>query len=267
MRRGLMWILLVLVLLWPWSGAAGGEVLQTPSPEVGLSEQDRPADIAPLMDQLASQDPAARLAAIMALGEQGDPKLLALFEALREGSLYVWTDPQGRHVTVIAGEPVMRDGKAVVPLYTAYGHEPMKTAETVPLLIAPEGLQVIEVDRRLRQVIKPLIDSLKNRLNLASPDATMRRMAASELGNLGKPAVVPWLEEALAIEGDRWVRYAIEEAIQLLRLAQQNPSSRITAATKLGELRSARALPVLKRLLQADTGASDANRVWRQALT
>src|SRR6266567_4661252 len=91
-RRGLMWILLVLVSIWPWSGAAGGEVLQTPPPEAGLTEQDLPADIAPLMDQLASQDPAARLAAITALGERGDPKLLALFEALREGSLYVWTD-------------------------------------------------------------------------------------------------------------------------------------------------------------------------------
>jgi urea transport system permease protein len=42
---------------------------------------------------------------------------------------------------------------------------------------------------------------------------------------------------------------------------------RITAAAKLGELRSARALPVLKGLLQADTGVSDADRAWRQALT
>jgi urea transport system permease protein len=262
-----MWILLVLVSIWPWSGAAGGEVLQTPPPEAGLTEQDLPADIAPLMDQLASQDPAARLAAITALGERGDPKLLALFEALREGSLYVWTDPQGRHVTVIAGEPVMRDDKAVVPLYTAYEHEPMQTTETLPLLVAPEDLQAIEVDRRLRQVMKPLIDGLKNRLNLASPDATMRRWAASELGNLGKPSVIPWLEGALAIEGDRWVRYALEEAIQLLRLSQQDSSVRITAATKLGELRSARALPVLKGLLQAGTGTSDADRAWRQALT
>src|SRR6266540_685972 len=160
-----MWILLILVIIWPWLGVTGGEVLQTPSPEAGLSERDLPADIAPLMDQLASQDPAARLAAVRALGERGDPKLLALFEALREGSLYVWTDPQGRHITVIAGEPVMRDGKAVVPLYTAYGHKPMKAAETLPLLIALEDLQAIEADRRLRQVIKPLIDSLKNRLN------------------------------------------------------------------------------------------------------
>src|SRR5215813_8211422 len=113
-----MWVLLVLVMLWPWSGATGGEVLPTPPPERELSERDLPADIAPLMDQLASQDPAARLAAITALGERGDAKLLALFEALREGNVYVWADPQGRHVMVTAGEPVMRDGKAVVPLYT-----------------------------------------------------------------------------------------------------------------------------------------------------
>ena len=262
-----MWLLFVLVILWPWSGAARGEVLQKPAPEAGLSQRDLPADIAPLMDQLTSQDHAARLAAITALGERGDAKLLALFEALREGSLYVWTEPQGRHVMVIAGEPVTRDGKAVVPLYTAYGHAPMQAAEALPLLVAPEDLQAIEADRRLRQVVKPLIDGLRKRLNLASPDATMRRWAASELGNLGKPAAIPWLEEALATEGDRWVRYAIEEAIQLLRLSQQDPSVRITAATKLGELRSARALPVLKGHLQADTGGNDADRAWRQALT
>jgi urea transport system permease protein len=105
-------------------------------------------------------------------------------------------------------------------------------------------------DRSVRLAIKPLMDLLRNRANLASSDADQRRSAAADLGSSGKPVVIPWLEAALAGEPNRWVRYSIEESLALIRLASDDPDTKINAAAKLGELRSSNAVPALKELLQ-----------------
>jgi urea transport system permease protein len=105
-------------------------------------------------------------------------------------------------------------------------------------------------DRSLRMLIKPAIDLLKNKANLSSDDPNTRRSAATDLGSLGKPAAVPWLEAALKQESDRWVRYTIEESINLIKLASDDPATKVAAAAKLGELRSPNAIPVLKELAQ-----------------
>ncbi|MEW6543292.1 MAG: urea ABC transporter permease subunit UrtB [Nitrospirota bacterium] len=109
----------------------------------------------------------------------------------------------------------------------------------------------LSADRSLRLLIKPVIDLLKSRANLASEDPDTRRSAATDLGMMGKPAAIPWLEAALKTEPDRWVRYTIEEAIGLLRLASDDPATKVAAATRLGELRSQNALPALKELVSA----------------
>jgi urea transport system permease protein len=103
-------------------------------------------------------------------------------------------------------------------------------------------------DRSVRVLLKPLIDLLKNRANLESPDADTRRSAATDLGMLGKPDAIPVLERALAKEPNRWVRYTIEESIGLIQLAGDDPDAKIAAASKLGALRSQNGLPLLKEL-------------------
>ncbi len=112
-------------------------------------------------------------------------------------------------------------------------------------------------DRSVRLAIKPLMDLLRNRTNLASPDQDQRRSAAADLGSARKPVVIPWLEAALAREPNRWVRYTIEESLALIRLASDNSDDKINAAAKLGELRSPNAVPALRELIQ-QAGATDA---------
>ena len=65
---------------------------------------------------------------------------------------------------------------------------------------------------------------------------------------LGKPTAISWLEDRLKIEPDRWVRYTIEESIALINLASVDPAVQVKAALKLGELKSANAVPMLKDL-------------------
>ena len=90
-------------------------------------------------------------------------------------------------------------------------------------------------DRSVRLAIKPVIDLLKNKAYLTNEDANTRRSAATDLGMLGKPVAIPWLEQAAVREPNRWVRYTMEEAAQLLKLASDDPATKIAAATRLGE--------------------------------
>ncbi len=116
-----------------------------------------------------------------------------------------------------------------------------------------------DADRSLRLAIKPVMDLLKNRAKLASPDPDERRSAATDLGTLGWLAAIPWLEQAASREPNRWVRYTMEESAYLLKLAADDPAVKMAAAIKLGELRSQNALPALKELAQAaaDPHATD----------
>ncbi len=110
-------------------------------------------------------------------------------------------------------------------------------------------------DRGLRQAIKPVMDLLKNRANLLSDDADVRRSAATDLGTARKPVAISWLEQAAAKEPNKWVRYTMEESAALLSLASDDSIIKIAAAAKLGELRSQNGAPSLKELVAAGTAA------------
>ena len=73
-------------------------------------------------------------------------------------------------------------------------------------------------DRPIRLAIKPVMDLLKNRAKLESPEADVRRSAATDLGMLGRPVAIPWLEQAAAKETNKWVRYTMQESASLLKL-------------------------------------------------
>ena len=109
--------------------------------------------------------------------------------------------------------------------------------------------------RGIRQAIKPLMDLLKNRAKLASPDSDVRRSAATDLGSSGNPSAIPWLDAARVNESNKWVRYTMEESVSLLKLASGDPSIKAAAAEKLGELRSGNGVPALKQLVEAGAGA------------
>ena len=110
-------------------------------------------------------------------------------------------------------------------------------------------------NRRVRRLLKPVINLLRNKAGLASPDPESRRAAARDLGARGTPEALPILIRALSDEQDRWVRYDLEEAIHLLNLEMADSQTRFAAIQKLGDMRSAAALPILQELTQlpADT--------------
>lgn len=119
-----------------------------------------------------------------------------------------------------------------------------------------------DADRAVRLAIKPVIDSLKNHANLTSEQADTRRSAAADLVGTGRPEAITWLEEAAAKEQVWWVKYTMEESAQLIQLRSDDPTAKLSAVKKLGELRSQNGLSALKELLEAGTqgGATDQQR-------
>jgi urea transport system permease protein len=237
--------LLALALL---SGIASPAVAQAPASPAP------PPEIVKAIAEVASSDGAVQEAAAVALGKSGDRKILPLLEALREGSVMVRTGPGGKKDTVIVGDKVSEGDKTLVPLFSAYGREPLLGADGKPLMVDVSTLEEVSTGRSLRLAIRPLIDAFAGNTQLADADWTVRKAAATKMGNSGDTGAIPGLTEALAKEKDRWVRYELEQAIALIKLKVGNEAERAAAAVRLGALGSADALDRLREVA-ADGGA------------
>jgi urea transport system permease protein len=222
-------LLLALALL---PGLAAPAVAQSagPSPEITKHIAD-----------VASADSAVQEAAAVALGKTGDRKILPLLEALREGSVYVRSLPGGKKETVIAGDKVSEGDKTLVPLFTAYGREPITGPDGKPLLADLSTLGEVSTGRSLRIAMRPLIDAFSGQNDLTNPDPAARRAAATKMAYTGDTATLKLLQDALPKETDRWVRFALEEGAALILLRLGDPAERVIAAETLGRLRSANA--------------------------
>ena len=238
-------LLLTLALL---SGLATPAAAQSaaPSPEVMKA-----------IAEVASSDAAVQEAAATALGKTGDRKILPLLEALREGSVYVRTLPGGKKETVIVGDKVNEGDKTLVPLFSAYGREPIQGGDGKQVLADLTKLEEVSTGRSLRLVLRPLIDAFSGQTQLADPDWTVRQAAAVKMGNNGDRAALPALTETLAKEKDRWVRYALEEAIALIQLKSGTPPERVIAATRLGALGSSDGAERLREVAAASDSPPD----------
>jgi urea transport system permease protein len=205
-------------------------------------------EIAKHIVDVASADAAVQEAAALALAKTGDREILPLLEALREGSVYVRTRPGGEKETVIVGDKVNEGDRTLVPLFTAYGRAPIAGPDAKPLLAELGTLAEVGAGRSLRVAIRPLIDAFASQNDLVSPDPATRRAAATKMGYTGDASTRARLEEALAKEPDRWVRFALEEGAALIRLRTGDPAERVAAAESLGRLRSANAMEQLGQL-------------------
>jgi len=114
-------------------------------------------------------------------------------------------------------------------------------------------------ERPIRQAIKPVMDLLKNRAKLESPKPDARRSAATDLGTLGKPVAIPWLEQAAAKESSKWVRYTMLESAALLTLGGEDQAAKLAAVNTLGDLASQNGVPSLQEIVKAgsEEGATE----------
>jgi len=201
-----------------------------------------PITVSSLILDLGSSDDLQREEAIFSLGKSGDPNVLPVLEALREGNLYTWIDPEGERRTVITRDPVNENGEELYPLIDPYRLHAILDEQSRAIHVSEERLEEIYLGRRLRIKINPLLD----RLRLFSHDAPIRESAATRLGLSGDPGSLELLNRALEIEKDHWVQFALKEARGLILLQDDNASVRKKAAAHLGEIHAVNAVPAME---------------------
>ncbi|HEX7896901.1 MAG TPA: urea ABC transporter permease subunit UrtB [Planctomycetota bacterium] len=195
------------------------------------ASQDPPApDLPAAILGLASRDRKAQEAAIDALGRLRDGRAIPALTALRLGLLYTLPVEGGSpRVVIVTSEKERKefrsDGSEWVPVTDAVTGAPLEGLRDVA------SLSRVVATNSLKLKIAPVL----SRLSLASPDVEARRLAALRMGTDANPESMPFLEEALKVEGERRVRRALEEAIDLIRLADADAATRRGAAERLGE--------------------------------
>jgi urea transport system permease protein len=195
---------------------------------------------------LASRDRKLQEAAIEALGRLRDPRALAPLTALRQGVLYLTAEGTLVIVPTEKEKKVfLKDGTELAPLTEALTGKTVLGADGKPTLVDVSSLKRVVATNALKQKIAPVLSSL----SLASPDPEARKSAAGRMGEDRSADTVPLLEAAMAVEKDRWVRWAMEEAILMIRLADANPEVRRQAARRLQELDGSDAVPQMKEML------------------
>jgi urea transport system permease protein len=193
----------------------------------GLAQQSNPSDRS-LLAQAILANGDAQVALIAQLSDPHDPLLVkTILTDWIKGGVYLHQQADGTLV------PFTLENSGPVRIDTG---EPLAAAENVP----------VDTDSHLRRAVRSTLDLLA----LADPDPALRRSAVMKIGMLQKPAYLPNLQARLDKEQNGSVHHALEEAISIINLNDDDPTIQIKAAQKLSTLDSISSMDLLKGLAE-----------------
>ena len=194
------------------------------------------------------------------LARSGSKVAASVLTSWTRGEIYAYRTPGGKTIPVTLEE--QEDAKGLARAIRIDTGAVLVDAKGKALKFDDSTLDTIDTDMRLRMDIQQAIDVL----SLASPVPDERRSAAVKLGNSGKMAYLPYLEERLTEEKIADVRRTIEEAIATLKLGSSDPSVQIKAARNLARLNALGAVDVLTQFVANKSADPDALAAARIAL-
>jgi urea transport system permease protein len=204
-----------------------------------------PDEFTKAVQDLGSRDRKVQEAAIETLGRLRDSRALVPLTALRQGTLFLKDDLLVIVPTEKEKKEFLKDGTELAPLTEAITGRPVLGPDGTAKKFDVSTIKRVVATNALKQKIAPVLSSL----SLASPDPDARKSAAGRMGEDRSPESIPLLEGAMAQEKDRWVRLAMDEAIQMIHLADATSTVRRDAAIHLGEIRGANAVPQMKAMI------------------
>jgi urea transport system permease protein len=191
---------------------------------------------------------AAQTDAAIEIAKLRDADADMAIQALLDRKLHTYVDASGETVAVVPGEP---DADGRLPLRRAYGGDPVLDAAGAQLTVPQDALTAVSAGRKLRKLGREL-------LRLNGPDPQARRSAAFFLGRQQDDTITPLLLTARDSERAKWTLRGIDEAIEITRLADDDPRVRIRAVERLAGLHSLYALNEFGKALDAGS-EKDAN--------
>jgi urea transport system permease protein len=209
---------------------------------VALPSLARAASVEELVEQLASDDFAAKIQAVEALGTAGDARAVGVLKALADGALYTTAE----HKLVIA-EP----GGAGFKIFDPVGRSPLGEA-------AGDALEKVRVNNRLRGAI----DAALGNLTLFSDDPALRFGAAQEALKQSPEDGGAALAKALAAEKVPYVRDALSLALAAARLRGHDRAAQLAALPELAKSSD----PQVRNLLTEQRDAADGDPELKHAI-
>jgi urea transport system permease protein len=216
--RLLLWIALV-------SGIASARASETPK------------DI--LLAAILAPSAAERVALIQSLEGNADEEIPPLLHAWRADELFIYKDPSGAQVPVLAiGDP-LGDGSREVVRISDGGRIEVSPGKT----FVPAGLLTpVEHDNRLRRAMKGVLDLA----GLGASDLQERIRSIQTIGFSQNRERLPILEKRLERETHSKARAALEEAIALTQLKDGSDDVKVAALRKLEKLHTLSSVDFVK---------------------
>jgi urea transport system permease protein len=187
-------------------------------------------------------DAEKKTALINSLTGNSDPVIPVLLGAWKEDTIFLFKIDDDHKVPVM-----LLDGKDTDDKQSAVrvdDGQPLKDAAGNPMRLVAGDLDTAEHDSNLRATMKEVLDMLA----LSDPDRDKRVTAINMLGMSQDPEKLPALFKLQQTERDGKVRAALNEAVALIQLKDENPEVQIAAAKALGAMGSIASQDSLKQL-------------------
>ena len=213
------------------------------------------------MLRLTASERADRLSAIESLQRVRDDRVLPFLEAYQRGEIYLWNSQ------LVFCDAMNRNSEATLmaPLSDPLTREPIERDGQV-VVVAKRELDAVGPRRPERRLITNAIRVLE----LWSSDRERRLGAVRRLGDTRNRIFMEPLEQLLDAETDEKVRHTARESVYLLQLAGTieglPQGDRIEAVKQLGEMASARAVPVLKDILAPLEEVTDSKTISEESM-
>ena len=195
-----------------------------------------------LAQVVLTEDVDAQVELTKQLIDSNDELIARGLTAWRMGELYVYVAADGVKIPLILDSQLDSEGKAK-GIRLSDGQF-LKDAAGSPLAFTAAEMTPADSNSKLRKAIKTTLDLFA----IANPMPAMRRDAITKLGQDQNPDYLAHFEARLKIETDPEVQRALNEAIQLTRIADADATVRISAIRALGEMRSINSLEFLRQL-------------------
>ncbi|HCK53450.1 MAG TPA: urea ABC transporter permease subunit UrtB [Planctomycetaceae bacterium] len=222
------WLLLLLLLL------------ATAAPVLAADK-----DLSTHLAQLGSKDRTVRAQALQHLGQSRDGRLVAFFDSYQQGDAYLHN---GKVVLCAKFQEV--NGQKMAPLSDPLSTKPLLGPDGAQLLVPSGELESIGPSGRERRAVADAIRLLE----IWSDDLETRLAAIRRFGDSRKSEFLEPLGELARADVPSSVQSRARESIALIELGSEDfaqaAEKRIAAARQLGEMASARAVPVLTDLLK-----------------